>query len=251
MKPFQLLTLLCCLLYTAASLAADVTVAVAANFTAAIRRLTPEFEHATGHKLVASFGSTGKLYAQIKNGAPFDVFLAADEKRPKLLESEGAAVAGTRFTYAVGRLVLWSPKPGVVDARGDVLRTGNFPRLAIANAKTAPYGAAAEQALHRLGVWERVAARLVRGENISQTFQFVSSGNAALGLVAAAQVRALPEARRGSQWIVPVDKYDPLRQDAVLLKHGANNAAAHAFLAYLKSAATRSVIEDLGYFTHE
>lgn len=229
--------------------AAEVTAAVAANFTAAINRLAPGFERATGYRLRASFGSTGALYAQIRNGAPFDVFLAADEARPKLLESDGDAVAGTRFTYAIGRLVLWSPKAGVVDPRGDVLRTAAFTRLAIANAKTAPYGAAAEQALHRLGVWERVAPRLVRGENISQTFQFVSSGNAPFGLVAAAQVRALPASRRGSHWIVPSRLYDPLRQDAVLLKHGADNAAARAFLEYLRSPKVKSAIEDLGYAT--
>jgi molybdate transport system substrate-binding protein len=229
--------------------AAEVTAAVAANFTAAINRLAPGFERATGYRLRASFGSTGALYAQIKNGAPFDVFLAADEARPKLLESDGDAVAGTRFTYAIGRLVLWSSKAGVVDPRGDILRTGDFARLAIANAKTAPYGAAAEQVLRRLGVWERVVPRLVRGENISQTFQFVSSGNAALGLVAAAQVRVLPSSRRGSYWIVPQELYDPLRQDAVLLKYGADSAAARAFLEYLRSPKVRSAIEELGYST--
>jgi molybdate transport system substrate-binding protein len=227
----------------------DVTVAVAANFTNAINRLTPGFERTTGHKLVTSFGSTGKLYAQIRNGAPFDVFLAADEARPKRLEAEGAAVPNTRFTYAIGRLVLWSPDPDAVDPDGAVLRTGKFAHLAIANAKTAPYGAAAEQVLHRLGVWAHVAPRLVRGENITQTFQFVSTGNAALGLVALAQVRSLPPMRQGSQWIVPDQLHDPLRQDAVLLARGADNGAARAFLAYLRSPTVKSIIRGLGYST--
>lgn len=237
------------LAYAGTAAADETTVAIAANFTTAIQRLASEFNRATGHQLLASFGSTGKLYAQIKNGAPFDVFLAADERRPKLLESEGYAVPGTRFTYAIGRLVLWSPEAGVVDPHGNVLRTGNFARLAIANAKTAPYGAAAEQILRRSGLWKELAPRLVRGENITQTFQFVSTGNVPLGFVALAQVRALPAARRGSQWLVPAGLYDPLRQDAVLLKHGADNAAARAFLEYLRSPTVKSVIRELGYST--
>lgn len=247
MKRLPLLLLLGFALHVTAATAAELTAAVAANFTTAIKRLAPDFERASGHRLRPSFGSTGKLYAQIKNGAPFDVFLAADATRPRLLETQGDAVAGTRFTYAVGRLVLWSPKAGVVDARGDVLQTGNFARLAIANAKTAPYGAAAEQALRRLGVWHRLEPRLVRGENITQTFQFVSTGNAPLGLVALAQVRALPATQQGSQWLVPAALHDPLRQDAVLLKHGADNVAARAFLAYLRSPKAQSIIQALGY----
>jgi molybdate transport system substrate-binding protein len=246
------LLLLCWLLCsTTWAQANEVRAAVAANFAVAMNRLAPAFERATGHRLSVSFGSTGKLYAQITNGAPFDVLLAADDERPKKLETEGYSVRGTRFTYAVGHLVLWSPDPAIIDANGEVLRTGDFSRLAIANAKTAPYGAAAEQALRRLGVWERVTPRLVRGENISQTFQFVSSGNAALGLVAAAQVRALPAARHGSQWLVPAQLHDPLLQDAVLLKHGANNVAARAFLEYLRSPQARLVIADLGYSSGE
>lgn len=229
--------------------AADVTAAVAANFTAAIRRLAPDFENATGDRLLASFGSTGKLYAQIRNDAPFDVFLAADQERPRLLEQQGDAVAGSRFTYAVGQLVLWSADPNTVDANGEVLRRGDFAHLAIANPKTAPYGAAAEQTLRRLGVWNRLQPQLVRGENITQTFQFVSSGNAALGLVAASQLRALPASRRGSQWPVPDRLHDPLRQDAVLLKRGAANSAAHRFLEYLRSPRALSIIHDLGYAT--
>jgi molybdate transport system substrate-binding protein len=234
---------------TVPAFAGEVTAAVAANFTAAINKLAPKFEQATGHKLVASFGATGKLYAQIRNGAPFDVLLAADDEHPRRLETEGVAVAGTRFTYAIGRLALWSTDPKMVDSNGAVLKSDRFAHLAVANAKTAPYGAAAEQALHRLGVWERVASRLVRGENTTQTFQFVSTGNAALGFVALAQVRALPPARQGSYWIVPAKLYEPLRQDAVLLKRGADNAAARALLDYLRTPDVKSVIQDLGYAT--
>lgn len=229
--------------------AAEVTAAVAANFTVATERLAPAFERATGHKLIASFGSTGKLYAQIRNGAPFDVFLAADERRPKLLESAGYAVPGSRFTYAIGRLVLWSPDPTVVDSGAVVLRDGNFAHLAIANPKTAPYGAAAEQVIRHLGLWARLAPRLVRGENIAQTFQFVSTGNARLGFVALAQVRALPATRRGSQWLVPATFYDPLRQDAVLLRRSAGSTAARAFLDYLRSPEAQAIIHQLGYAT--
>lgn len=233
----------------ASARAADVTAAVAANFTVATNRLAPAFERATGHKLIASFGSTGTLYAQIRNGAPFDIFLAADEARPKRLEAEGLAVSGSRFTYAIGRLVLWSPDPAIVDPAAAVLRDGDFAHLAIANAKTAPYGAAAEQAIRRLGLWTHLAPRLVRGENITQTFQFVSTGNVPLGFVALAQVRALPAAQQGSQWLVPTKLYDPLRQDAVLLSRSADSAAARAFLEYLRSPKAQAIIRELGYAT--
>jgi len=229
--------------------AGEVTVAVASNFSAAFNKLAPDFERSSGHKLTASFGATGKLYAQIRNGAPFDVLLAADDERPRRLETEGVTVAGTRFTYAIGRLALWSPDPKMVDANGAVLKSDRFAHLAVANAKTAPYGAAAEQTLRRLGVWERLASRLVRGENVTQTFQFVSTGNAALGFVALAQVRALAPARQGSYWIVPAKLYKPLRQDAVLLKRGADNAAARALLDYLRAPDVKSMIQDLGYLT--
>ena len=231
------------------SFAGEVTAAVAANFTTAMNKLAPRFERVTGHKLVASFGSTGKLYAQIRNGAPFDVFLAADDERSRRLETEGVAVTGTQFTYAIGRLALWSPNSKTVDTNGTVLRNGRFAHLAVANSKTAPYGAAAEQVLRRLGIWARTEPRLVRGENITQTFQFVSTGNAELGLVALAQVRALPASQRGSYWVVPAEMHDALRQDAVLLKRGAENAAAHALLDYLRTPDVKSMIQDLGYST--
>lgn len=232
---------------TGAAQADQVTVAVAANFTGAIQRLAPDFERATGHTLVASFAATGKFYAQIANGAPFDVLLAADDETPKRLETDGLAVPGTRFTYAIGRLALWSPQSGVVDRRGDILRTGAIARLAIANPKTAPYGAAAVQTMKKLGVWERLSQRLVYGENVAQTLQFVSSGNATAGFVALAQVRALPASRAGSHWIVPAELHAPLRQDAVLLPRAAGNAGARAFLEYLRSTRARAAIEELGY----
>lgn len=229
--------------------AAEVAVATAANFTAAINRLAPDFERRSGHKVVASFGATGTLYAQIKNGAPFDILLAADAAHPLRMETEGLTVPGSRFTYATGRLALWSAKPGVVDKDAQILRRGEFAHLAIANPKTAPYGAAAVQVLQHLGVEARVRPRIVQGENITQTFQFVSTGNALLGFVAWAQVRALPAAQAGSYWLVPAELHDPLHQDAVLLKRAAGLAAARAFLDYLRSPPARSIITELGYTT--
>lgn len=229
--------------------AAEVIVAVAANFTEAINRLAPDFARRSGHRLITSFGATGKFYAQIKNGAPFDVLLAADSEHPQRLETEGLGVIGTRYTYATGRLALWSAKTGVVDKDGEILRRGEFAHLAMANPKTAPYGAAAVQALQRLGVEERIRPRLVQGENITQAFQFVSTGNALLGFVAWAQVRALPAAQAGSYWLVPAELHDPLRQDAILLQRAADLPAARAFLAYLRSPPARSIITELGYTT--
>ncbi|HKQ30295.1 MAG TPA: molybdate ABC transporter substrate-binding protein [Burkholderiales bacterium] len=227
----------------------EIAAAVAANFTAAMQWLVPEFERASGHKVVTSFGATGKLYAQIKNGAPFDVFLCADDETPRRLETEGDGVTGTRYTYAIGRLALWSPKPNAVDERGDVLKTGDFTHIAIANPKTAPYGAAAEQVMRKLGVWEKLTPKLVQGENIAQTFQFVHSGNAQLGFVALAQVRALSATDRGSQWLVPETMHESLRQDAILLRRAADKPAARAFLDFLRSASARKRIEELGYTT--
>lgn len=224
----------------------EVLVAVAANFTAATKQIVPLFEAATGHRVRTSFGSTGKLYAQIKNGAPFDVFLAADQRRPELLEGEGVAVPGSRFTYATGRLALWSADAGLVDPEGAVLSSERIERLAIANPKTAPYGAAALEILQRLGIEARLRPRLVQGESISQTFQFVSTGNATLGFIALSQLRGLPEAQ-GSAWIVPQQLYSPIRQDAILLERATENIAARDLLSFLRGPQARRVIEQLGY----
>lgn len=227
--------------------AAEVTVAVASNFAAPMQAIAQDFERASGHKVVLAFGATGQLYAQIRNGAPFAILLSADNATPAKLEREGLAVAGSRFTYATGRLVLWSKKPGFVDAQGEVLRSGRFERIAIANPKLAPYGAAAVEALSQLGLRERVAPKLVEGSNISQTYQFVSSGNAQLGLVAMSQVVENGQLREGSAWVVPADLHAPILQDAVLLQPGKNKPAATALLAYLQSDQAKAVIRAFGY----
>lgn len=225
--------------------AAETNVAVAANFTAAAKEIAAAFEADTGHKAVLSFGSSGKFYAQIANGAPFQVFLSADADRPEKAETEGLAVPGTRFTYAVGRLVLYSGDPALVDAEGAVLgRPGAFAKLALANPKTAPYGSAAVEAMTKLGVYEGVKDKLVQGDNIAQTHQFVATGNAQLGFVALSQVMADD---KGSKWVVPADLHAPIKQDAVLLKTGAASVAAKAFLAYLKGDRARAAIAKYGY----
>jgi molybdate transport system substrate-binding protein len=220
----------------------EIRVAVASNFAAAMQAVAAGFEARSGHRAVLAFGSTGRHYAQIVNGAPFDVFFAADETRPALLEQTGLAEPGSRFTYAQGRLVLWSPRAGYVDAQGDVLDNG-FRHLAIANPRLAPYGRAAEEVLRALGLWDRVSDRLVRGENVAQAFQFVASGNAELGFVAAAQLTQ-PAASDGSWWEVPGSLYGPITQQAVLLT-GA--AAAHSLLAYVRGPEGRRIIEQHGY----
>jgi molybdate transport system substrate-binding protein len=222
--------------------AAEVKVAVAANFTAAMKEIVAAFEAATGHSLLVSYGSTGKIYAQIVNGAPFEVFLAADQARPQRLVEEGRASG--RFTYAVGRLVLWSADPELVDAEGAVLRRAEFRRLAIANPVTAPYGAATAQVLEGLNLMQSLESRLVRGDNIAQTYQFVVTRNAELGFVAQAQVALQP---MGSRWPVPLELYDPIRQDVVLLQKGRDNPAARALMDYLAGPEARAVIERFGY----
>ena len=225
----------------------EVQVAVAANFTAPMRKIAAEFAKDTGHKALLAFGATGKLYAQIKNGAPFEVFLAADDKTPARLESEGDTVPGSRFTYAIGALVLWSAQPGLVDDRGEVLRKGEFKHLAITNPKTAPYGEAAVTALTRLGLLDALQAKFVTGENVSQTYQFVFTGNAALGFVALSQVMIDGKMTDGSAWIVPADLHEPIRQDAVLLAKGKNQPAAKALLEYLKGEKATAMIKSHGY----
>ena len=235
------------LLASQATLADEVQVAVAANFVAPMQKIAAEFEKDTGYKAQLAFGATGKFYAQIRNGAPFEILLAADDTTPEKLEKEGAGVAGSRFTYAIGTLVLWSAQPGYVDAQGAVLKTGDFKHLAIANPKVAPYGAAALQVLDQLGATAAVQPRLVQGENIAQTFQFVATGNAQLGFVALSQVMADGKIRSGSAWQVPASLHDPIRQDAVLLTPGKDSTAAAALLAYLRGDKARAIIRSYGY----
>ena len=227
--------------------AAEVQVAVAANFTAPMQKIAAAFEADTGNKALLAFGATGAFYAQIRNGAPFQMLLAADDETPARLEREGLAAAGTRFTYAVGRLVLWSAQPGLVDDQGKVLARGGFERLAIANPKIAPYGAAAVEAMTRLGLLPVLQARLVPGENIAQAYQFVATGNAQLGFVALSQVMVDGRIRQGSAWVVPASLHAPIRQDAVVLAAGKDNPAAAAFVAYLRGEKARAIIRSFGY----
>jgi molybdate transport system substrate-binding protein len=231
----------------AAAQANDVQVAVAANFTAPMQKIAAEFAKDTGHKAVLAFGATGKFYAQIVNGAPFEVLLAADDATPARLETEHRTVPGTRFTYAIGKLALWSAKEGVVDNQGQVLKTGDYAHLAIANPKTAPYGAAAIETLAKLNLLDRVQGKLVQGENIAQAYQFVSTGNAPLGFVALAQVYRDGRFTSGSGWIVPATLHAPIRQDAVILAKGSANPAAQALEGYLKSDKARGIIRSYGY----
>lgn len=224
-----------------------VSVAVAANFTAPMQKIAAVFEQDTGHKAVLSFGSTGKFYAQIKNGAPFQVLLAADDETPRRLGTEGLAVAGTQFTYAIGRLVLWSKQPGLVDDKGEVLRTGRFERLAMADPRLAPYGAAAVDSLTQLGLLPGLQARLVQGESIGQAYQFVATGNAVLGFVALSQVTTDGRLTEGSAWVVPANLHTAIRQDATVLASGKDNPAAAALMVYLKGDKARAIIRSFGY----
>lgn len=223
----------------------EVQVAVAANFTAPARRIAEDFERATGHRALLSFGATGSFYAQIRNGAPFEVLLAADAATPARLEAEGAGTG--RFCYAIGRLVLWSPRPGVVDPQGEVLRRGAFRHLAVGNPKLAPYGAAALEVLTAMGLAGALKDRLVLGENIAQAHQFVATGNAGLGFVALAQVARDGRIPEGSAWVVPEGLHAPIRQDAILLTKGKDRPAARAWLEHLRSGKARAVIQAYGY----
>lgn len=225
----------------------EVQVAVAANFTAPIQAIAKDFEKDTGHKLVASFGATGQFYAQIKNGAPFEVFLSADDSTPAKLEEEKAIVPGSRFTYAIGTLALWSPKPGYVDDQGKVLKDGTYKHLSIANPQTAPYGLAATQVLDKLQLTEATQPKIVQGQNITQAFQFVSTGNAELGFVALSQIYKDGKVQNGSAWIVPAQLHEPIRQDAVILDKGKDNPAAKALVDYLKGPKAAAVIKSYGY----
>ena len=244
--PSPLLALI--LMFASFSVQADeIQLAVAANFTGPMKLIAAEFEKDSGHKVLMTSGATGKFYAQITSGAPFEVFLSADDETPAKLEKEGAAVQGSRFTYAIGKLVLWSAQPDRVDAGGDVLRKGNFNKLAIAAPKLAPYGAAAVETMRQLGVLTAIERKLVTGESLGQTFSFVSSGNAELGFVALSQVYEAGRIKSGSAWIVPENLYSPIRQDAVLLAKGKDSQAARQLLTFLKNEKSKAVIRAFGY----
>ncbi len=226
-----------------AAVADEIRVAVASNFRYAVEDLAPRFEKHTGHEVMLIYGSTGKLFAQIQNGAPFDVFLAADELRPRMLEEDGNIVSGSRFVYAIGKLVLWSADADA-EVDGERLMAGDYRFLAIANPTLAPYGKAARQAMLKLGVWESAFPLLVQGENIAQTYHFVVSGNADLGLVALAQIRIPGAGNSGAWWEVPETHYDPIRQQAALITE---SPATRAFGSFLRSDEALAVIQSYGY----
>ena len=243
----RLLTLTAALALSAAAQAEVVQIAVAANFTAPARALAEIFARTTGHEAKLSFGATGAFYTQIKNGAPLDILLAADDERPIRLEKEGDTVPGSRFTYAIGQLVLWSAKPGFVDGEGAVLKGGNFNKIAIANPKLAPYGAAAVETMDKLGLAAALTPKLVTGESIGQTYNFIATGNAELGFVALAQVLDGGKLKSGSMWVVPAKYHAPIIQDAVILKRAAANPAAKAWMALMRSPNTQDFIRSYGY----
>lgn len=232
------------------ALADDVSVAVAANFAVPMEEIAQAFNKATGHQLKISTGASGKFYAQIRNGAPFQVLLSADQEKPEQLEKDGLAVQGTRFTYAIGKLALWSADATLVDNKGKVLESGRFNKIAIANPKAAPYGEAAIETLTALKLKTRLEPKFVMGENISQTHQFVATGNAELGFIALSQVTRNNQLISGSMWLVPEKLYSPIKQDAVLLVTGKDSAAARQLLAFLKSDHAVRIIQSFGYAVH-
>lgn len=237
-----------CLLSISSLVCADTTlVAVAANFTKPMNEIAAAFEKSTGHTAQLSFGASGKFVAQFENGAPFEVFLSADDKNPIKLEQSGLAVPGSRFTYAIGKLALWSSTANYVDDQGNILSSGGFKHLALADPKLAPYGAAALEVLKNKGLLEKLQPLYVQGENIAQTHEFISTGNAELGFVALSQIIDSGKITKGSGWIVPETLHSPILQDAVLLKTGATNPAAKALLDYLKSAPALAIIQKYGY----
>ena len=243
----RLLTLAAACAASVAVHAETVNIAVAANFTEPAKALAAVFQKTTGHTAQLSFGATGAFYSQIKNGAPFDVLMAADDERPQRLEKEGDTVPGSRFTYATGQLVLWSAKPGYVDDKGAVLKANQFNKLAVANPKNAPYGAAAMQALDKLGLTAALQPKLVTGESIGQTYNFIATGNAELGFVALSQVLDGGKLKSGSMWVVPAEHHAPIIQDAVILKRAAGNPAAKAWMELLQTPQSKEFIRSFGY----
>jgi molybdate transport system substrate-binding protein len=240
---------LCTVAFSFLAQADEVLVAVAANFAAPMQKIAAEFEKDAGHKVIVSLGSTGKLYAQIVNGAPYEVFLSADSETPRRLAQEGFGLDSSRFTYGLGKLVLWSPDASLVDADGEVLKRKRMKRIALANPKTSPYGAAAFSAMTQLGLLESLRPHFVQGENISQAYQFVSTSAAELGFVALSQVMVDGKLISGSLWRVPEHFYAPIRQDALLLNKGKDRQAALAMLAYLKGPKAQAVMRGYGYTT--
>lgn len=234
-------------LAAAPACAGEVRAAVAANFSAPMERIVSLFQKETGHAVKVSLGSSGKFYAQIRNGAPYDLFIAADDELPKKLVQEGRAVAETRFVYAVGRLVLWSLQPDLVDDRGQILNRNGFSKLAIADPRLAPYGVAAKETLEKLTMWNAMQRKLVKGENITQTYQFIATENAELGFVALSQIMQDGKVTKGSWWLVPPEMHKPIRQGAVLLAGTQDAEAARAFLAFLKGDKARAVMRGYGY----
>ncbi|WP_026179951.1 molybdate ABC transporter substrate-binding protein [Hahella ganghwensis] len=235
-------------LVAATSRADEATIAVASNFTAAMQELTKQFESESGHKLQLAFGSSGKFFAQISHGAPFHAFFSADQTKPEKLERSNLVVPGSRFTYATGALALWSTRLPI-EQGGTILKEGNYRKLALANPKLAPYGAAAVEVLTNLGINQVTRAKWVQGENISQTYQFVGSGNADLGFVALSQILSRGQLKGGSSWVVPEELYAPIHQDAVILAKGKGNAAVIDFFRFLKTEQARSIIASYGYKT--
>ena len=235
------------LLFGQTSWSATVLVAVAANFSKPMTEIVSQFEKATGHSAKLSFGSSGKFVSQLENGGPFEVLLSADEKGPEKLEQAGLTVPNTRFVYALGKLVLWSATPNFVDDKGKILMTSNFKHLALADPKVAPYGAAAIDVLKKLKLFEKLQPLFVQGENIAQTYQFISTANAELGFLALSQVIENGKIVGGSSWIIPDNLHAPIRQGAVLMKKGAENPAARALIDYLKSIPALAIINKYGY----
>ncbi len=227
--------------------AAELRIAVASNFTAPMKQIAQDFEQVSPYRVSLAFGATGQFYAQIKNGAPFAILLAADEATPVKLEKEGFGIAGSRFTYALGRLVLWSKKPGLVDSEGQILHSGNFEKIALANPQLSPYGSAALAVLNNLGLAKTIAPKIVQSANIGQAYQFVASENATLGFVALSQVFRSDSISSGSVWNIPKRLYPPIKQDAILLTKGKDHPAALAFLQYLRSEPARAVMLSFGY----
>ena len=246
-RPVSLLILFLAFSLAHPARAGEVIVAVAANFIAPMQAIAAGFQQETGHKTVLSSGPTGSFYAQIKNGAPFDVFLSADSATPARLEAEGGAVPGSRFTYAIGTLVLWSAKAGFVDDRGEILQKDAFSHLSVADSQKSPYGSAAMEALKKLGRYDALRPKLVTGNSIAQAHQFVITGNAELGFVSLSQIFRDGKLTGGSIWIVPETLHEPILQDAALLVKGRNNPAASALLQYLKGPRAAAIIESYGY----